>query len=339
MATYRTGTVTEIVGERAGLQRVRVAGLPQGDLAYCLTELVGTVGVGDDVIVNTTAVELGLGTGGWHVVHWNLARGELTQPGPDHIMKLRYTSLQCEVGTDELRHPNLPLSLRSTPVVACAVHSQIAAVAAVVKDLRPDATVVFVMSDGAALPIALSDLVDDLRSRALIDATVTAGHAFGGDLEAVGVPSALQLAVHVAGADVVIAGIGPGVVGTGTTLGNTGADAAWALSAARALDAAPILAVRASNHDPRARHRGVSHHSATVLRLASGPVWVARVPDDVASLPNVRVRDVAVPDTVALLASIRLRVTTMGRLPEDDPLYFHAAGAAGAVAVDLLDER
>ena len=26
------------------------------------------------VVLNTTAVELGLGTGGWHVVHWNLAR-------------------------------------------------------------------------------------------------------------------------------------------------------------------------------------------------------------------------------------------------------------------------
>jgi len=24
--------------------------------------------------VNTTAVDLGLGTGGWHIVHWNLAR-------------------------------------------------------------------------------------------------------------------------------------------------------------------------------------------------------------------------------------------------------------------------
>ena len=32
--------------------------------------------------VNTTAVELGLGTGGWHVVHWNLARTAATSPGP-----------------------------------------------------------------------------------------------------------------------------------------------------------------------------------------------------------------------------------------------------------------
>ena len=39
-----------------------------------LTQLTGRVDVGDAVVVNTTAVELGLGTGGWHVVHWNLAR-------------------------------------------------------------------------------------------------------------------------------------------------------------------------------------------------------------------------------------------------------------------------
>ncbi len=339
MPTFRTATVAEIVGERAGLQRVRVRGLPEGELAYGLTRQVGVVEVGDEVIVNTTAVELGLGTGGWHVIHWNLTRRELHQPGPDHIMKLRYTSLQSDVGTDELNHPDLPPSITATPVVATVVHSQVAAVAAVIKHLRPDSTVVYVMTDGAALPLALSNLVDDLLGRSLIDATVTAGHAFGGDLEAVGVPSALQLAVHVAGADVVIAGLGPGVVGTGTTFGHTGLDAAWTLAAARGMGAEAVLALRASSGDPRPRHQGVSHHSEAILRLAGGPVWVAPVPEEVRGLPNAEVRDIAVPDTVGLLADLELRVTTMGRLPEQDPLYFQAAGAAGAVAVDLLAGR
>ena len=65
--TFRTATVTALLEERPGLQRVDT------DLgrAYALTQLVGTVAVGDRVVLNTTAVELGLGTGGWHVVHWN----------------------------------------------------------------------------------------------------------------------------------------------------------------------------------------------------------------------------------------------------------------------------
>ena len=66
-----------------------------------LTQLTGPVDVGDAVVVNTTAVELGLGTGGWHVVHWNLARDEWSEPGPGHIMKARYTSLQADVGSTE----------------------------------------------------------------------------------------------------------------------------------------------------------------------------------------------------------------------------------------------
>ena len=106
MPTFRTAEVTELISARRGLQRVRVR-MPDGTdaRAYVLTQLVGECAVGDAVVVNTTAVELGLGTGGWHFVHWNLARDEFVSPGPEHIMKLRYTSLQFDAGTDELTHP------------------------------------------------------------------------------------------------------------------------------------------------------------------------------------------------------------------------------------------
>src|SRR5687768_18591050 len=102
MPTFRSGRVTEILSERAGLQRVRAATAPTArERAYVLTQLTGAVAIGDEVVMNTTAVELGLGTGGWHVVHWNLSRRELDQPGPGHIMKVRYTSLQADTGADE----------------------------------------------------------------------------------------------------------------------------------------------------------------------------------------------------------------------------------------------
>src|SRR5688500_4170461 len=215
MPSFRTATVRVLISERSGLQRVET----DEGRAYVLTGLVGPVAVGDRVVVNTTAVELGLGTGGWHVVHWNLSRPDerWSEPGSGHIMKLRYTSLQVDTGAGEAGE-ELPTSLEQLPVVACALHSQLPIVAVVVKHLEPEARIAYVMTDGGSLPIALSDTVHQLRTQGLVDLTITAGHAFGGDIEAVNVHAALALARH-HGADVVIAGIGPGVVGTGTKLG------------------------------------------------------------------------------------------------------------------------
>ncbi len=61
MPRFASAVVHEILSERRGLQRVELAG---GDRAFVLTELIGSVDVGDDVVVNTTAVDLRLGTGG-----------------------------------------------------------------------------------------------------------------------------------------------------------------------------------------------------------------------------------------------------------------------------------
>ena len=304
MPSFHTATVTEVLAERDGLQRVDT----DAGRAYVLTQLVGTVAVGDRVVLNTTAVELGLGTGGWHVVHWNLARDELVQPGPGHIMKVRYTSLQCDTGAAEEAH-EVPADLRGTPVVVGTLHSQVPIVAATFLDRRPDARIAYVMTDGAALPLALSDLVVAMRGAGLVHGTVTAGHAFGGDLEAVSVPSALALAVHALDADLVIVAMGPGVVGTGAALGTTAVEA-----------------------DARPRHRGVSHHVETVLRLTRSRVEVGLVPG--AELVDTRhdVQPVEVPDVPGLLAKRGVEVRSMGRGPADDPLFYAAAGAAGVLA-------
>ena len=69
MPSFREGRVASIVATRAGFQRVR---LEDGAEAYALTHLVGELSPSDRLIVNTTAVELGLGTGGAHVVHLKL---------------------------------------------------------------------------------------------------------------------------------------------------------------------------------------------------------------------------------------------------------------------------
>ena len=336
MPSFLSATVSEVLTARSGLQRVAT----DAGRAYVLTDLVGPVEPGDRVVLNTTAVDLGLGTGGWHVVHWNLAREAWSQPGPGHIMKLRYTSLQVDTGAAEEDHPDLPSRVEGLPVVACSLHSQVAVVAAVARHLRPDARIVYVMTDGAALPLALSDLAHDLRSRCVVDAVVTAGHAFGGDLEAVAVPSALALARHVAGADLAIVGMGPGVVGTASPLGTTAVEVAGIVDAAARMGARVALCCRASGADPRARHLGVSHHVATILGLAASDPEVPLPADLSAGLPPDVPGAVVVegPDVAPVLAALGIRVTTMGRGPADDVPFFAAAAAAGRWAADAVGE-
>ncbi len=319
--------MTQLLEERAGLQRVLVG----DERAYVLTDQIGPVALGDEVVFNTTAVDLGLGTGGWHVVHWNLSRREWSRPGPGHIMKLRYTSLQADTGaTEETVDPGSDLG--GVPVVACTLHSQVPIVAAAFLHRRPEARVVYVMTDGAALPIVLSDLVVAMRDGDLVHATVTAGHAFGGDREAVSMPSGLAIAAAVEHADLIIVGMGPGVVGTDSALGTTAVEAASVLDAAAALGGRPICCMRASGTDLRPRHRGASHHIATVLQLARTPVEVATVAGAEIEAPRHRVHLLEAIDAPALLRARGLHVTSMGRGPDDDPLFYAAAAAAGVLA-------
>src|SRR3954454_22124798 len=182
MPAFRSGRVERVLQERAGLQRVLVVLDGNVERAYVLTQLTGTVAPGDSVVVNTTAVDLGLGTGGWHVVHWNLERDEWAAGGGGHVMKLRHTSLQADTGAAE-EHGVAPAALDGMPVVACSLHSQIGPVAAALLDCQPAWRVAYVMPDAAALPLALSDLVAGLGAARFAHLTVTAGQAFGGEVE------------------------------------------------------------------------------------------------------------------------------------------------------------
>lgn len=354
MPSFATGTVVEIRSARPGLQRIRVsfdgAGTPES--AYVLTEITGAVEVGDEVVVNTTAVDLQLGTGGWHFVHWNLAVRDREAPGGGHIMKLRYTGSQLDTGSVEEDHPELGTvdSIEGMPVVVAELHSQVPAIALAVKLLRTSARVAYVMTDGAALPLALSDLVAELRARGLLDVTITTGHAFGGDYEAVSMPAALAAARHVAGADVAIVAMGPGIVGTGSRLGFTGFEVGPALDVAAALGGDNIAPLRVSFADPRPRHQGVSHHSITTLRLGCArpatlplPVLPAveavrvRADLEAAGLHRfhriVELPDGAVPDVVSEFETLGLAVSSMGRPAAADPALFLTAAAAGAYAI------
>lgn len=310
MSRFSTSIVASFHSEREGLQRVV---LDNGRRAYVLTQLIGPVAVGDRVVVNTTAVDLGLGTGGWDVVHWNLSRDEWSAAGGGHVLKLRYTSLQVDTGVAEEHAPTVADDIGGKPVVVCDLHSQLAAVAVGFAGATAG-SLSYVMTDSAALPLALSDLVAALRDRDLLAETISCGQAFGGDREAVNVPSALLLAAG----DAVVVAPGPGVVGTGTRMGFGGLEMAAVIDVAAALGGRPVVAVRYSDADPRPRHRRRSHHTDTVLALAAHDA-VAPVPPD---------------DWVGPV--IDVPVTTMGRTQAEDPELFRYAAWAGAVAAGLL---
>lgn len=324
--------VRAINSERDGLQRVSVE-LANGDVdnAYVLTHVIGPVAIGDEVVVNTTAVDLGLGTGGSHVVHWNLSRSEWSEGGAGHIMKARYTSVQIDAGAhEETTDYKEPQSLDGMPVVVCLLHSQLAAVAVAIKHVKPEAKIAFVMSDEASLPYAISDLANELRSKVVIDISISAGQAFGGDHEAVNVASGIGIAKSL-GADVVIVAPGPGVVGTGTKLGFGGLTAAGHIDAIAALGGTPIFALRYSEADARERHQGVSHQAMTVLeRCFSRPLAAApRGASDI-------YEEVDVPDMHALFTDTGLEVKTMGRSVSEDTSFFDWAAAAGILAAQSI---
>ena len=324
--SLRRGTVTAVLERLDDFARIEVDGAPC--VAYPL--LTGPVEVGDEVLVNVQARELGLGSGGFDLLHANLTRGLELPPEPGaHVMKLPYTPLQfARVHGEEARE--LPSLLEGTPVVACSLHSQVAPVCAALRGVQ----LAYVQLPGGALPVPLSDTVRALREEGLLELTIGAGACFGGDADAVNVHSALVLA-EVKGAKVVVASIGPGIVGTGTLLGHGGMAVADAVNAAHGLGGRPVLALRISELDARERHRGVSHHSRAVLSLRGGSyevAWPAGCPVEDAIADGATVVDV----TDWREACGELPLSHMGRGPDEDPWFFAAAFAAGRLARRLV---
>jgi hypothetical protein len=328
---------------------VEVEGLTERALAY--PALTGPAVVGDTVLLNTTAGALGLGTGGWHFVMAVEGQEDLDPPAPGHVMKLRYTPLQAKVqSVEEQGGPDreafeTATGLEAAPVAWVPLHSMLGAACAGAVAGGAE-RVVHVMTDGAALPAWFSRQVTALRDAGLLHAIVTAGQAFGGDVEAVNVFSGLLAARSVAGADAVVVADGPGKVGTATRWGASDVASGTALNAAGILGGRPVAALRLSFADPSYRHHGVSPHSVTVLSevaLLSVHVAVPTLDDerrgvvwDALKAAGLEERHQLVEVTgqpaVDLLAERGVPVETMGRSVEEDPAFFLAAGAAGVLA-------
>jgi hypothetical protein len=336
---------------------VTVNGVSIRALAY--PALVGVPRVGDRVLLNVSALEAGLGTGGYALVIAIPDRLPADEELPGHIVKSRYTPLQVMTASAEEQGSPSHDALREAdwiarmPVVVADLHSALPAILAGVYEShgtgaadRPN--VAYIMTDGGALPAWFSRTIAGLRDAGWLAAVITAGQSFGGDIEAVTVHSGLLTARHVVGADIAIVCQGPGNLGTGTRWGYSGVAAGEAVNAAATLGGRPVASLRLSFADPRDRHQGVSHHSLTAygrVALAACDVVIPELPEpqatriaaDTAQLAT-RHRLITVP-TRGLHEALRaspVPLSTMGRSLDEDPAYFLAAAAAGRHAAGMV---
>ena len=311
--SLRRGTVTALGERLVGLLRLEVDGM--ACVAY--PRLTGEVEVGDEVLVNEQARLLELGSGGFDILYANLTRG--LGLGPEegaHVMALPYTPGQVALRRGE-EDGELPETLDAMPVVLCTLHSQVAPVCAALAGKR----VAYVQVSGGALPVSLSDAVRTLKERDLLGTAIAVAPCLDGDVDCVTAAAAFVLAKRES-YDAVVCAIGPGIVGTGTRFGHGALSLADAANVAAALGGRPVITVRSSEADQRDRHRGVSHHTQSVVDLCLGEIVVAW-PDEIAT-----------DGWEDACADLPLR--HMGRGPDEDPAFFRTAFAAGVIARGML---
>lgn len=355
MIRTRIGTVITTCTGRRGVEECVVECEGRQVPALNVFAALGPLVPGERVLLNTTAVDLQLGTGGFHFVMARLASEPTEAPGPGHTMKLRYTPWQVRVTSVEERsgtdHASLKqaATLDGVPVVVCGLHSQ--ALAALIGASGCSATSAYVVNDAGALPAGLSRSLDDLSAAGIRPVVITAGHAFGGDLEAVNVHSALLAARHVVGAGLIVVSMGPGVTGTGTLMGHSEIRQGEDINAAAALGATVLAVPRLSDADSRPRHLGVSHHTLAVLGVvtlapalvimphASAPtrsVWLGQMePWDISRRHRLIWLDPS--PALQLLGRFPVALRTMGRDVDQEPHFFAAATLAGMTAATIAE--
>ena len=357
----------EITGAPKGASSL-MPGLQVRAVAY--ETLTGVPVAGERVRLEVSALDRVLGTGGHAMVSARLDALPADPPREGHLVKARYMPDQVMVtGVDEqgtthhdlLSQPIGDLDLEGMPVVVADLHSSLPAVLAGLRS--PDGArqphVVYVMTDGGALPLAYSRLVAALSEAGWLAGTVTAGQAWGGDIEAVSVHNALLAARHVLHADAAIVIQGPGNLGTETPWGFSGVACGDAVNAIATLGGRPVACLRVSQADARPRHLGISHHSMTAygrVALAGADVVVpilegalgaqVRREAEVLCEPRPgaaqhRLVEVPADGLMELLraaeAETGVRLSTMRRGLDEDTAAFIAAAAAGRHARRILD--
>lgn len=356
MINLKQGIVKEIVSHRDGLTEIAVELEEKLFSAVNYDFFTGDVKTDDRIILNTVAMDLNLGSGGKHFVLWNLRHNSLETFSEGHIMKLCYTPLQINcLSVEEQSSPYHKIikdknDLKKMPVIIGELHSQLPAVVSVIKEKNPLMKICYLMTDGAALPIVMSNLVHRLKKLGLLDTTITIGNAFGGDFEAVNVYSGLIAAKYAVGADIAVVIMGPGIKGTDTALGFTGIEQGAIINAVSSLNGFPVAIPRICFKDKRKRHFGLSHHtinSLTLAAIARATLVIPRLEEEKMKLIKDQLQQsgiydrhlVEIIESDSVLSTLRKYgledITTMGRRVKEVPEFFMAAGAAGIKVIEF----
>ena len=352
----RSAIVTEIIKNTMDVTEVMVTVESKSEKAVNYNALTGPIAIGDRVYINTSAVFLNLGTGGYHFVMHNARRNTQDfKQQAGHILKLRYTPLQLKVMTVE--EPASPYhtmikdacSIAGLKVIIGSLHSMLYPLVYLLKQDTPTLKIAYIMTDSACLPMAFSHTVHMLISTKQLDATITCGQAFGGQYETVNIYTALLTAKHICHADVAIVIPGPGVVGTATTLGFSNIEEGHIIDAVNTLHGVGINVARISFADERERHQGISHHTLTILSKithTSAHIAIPLLESYKKDIVDNQLKTHAIYDkhhiaymqenTLSAFENNHVNVQTMGRSLTQDADFFRSLGAAAILCLNLL---
>ncbi len=323
--------------------KIDIIKLRNGEKAINYRLITGEIKKNDRVLLNTTAVRLELGTGGYHFVICNLDntanKNKCNSPG--HIMKMRYTPQQlrtlCVEEKDSPYHAKMKkmVNLNGQIVVILPLHSLLAPLAIVFKKMFPDRNFIYIMTEGGSLNLDVSFLVKELTARNYIDNTITIGQCFGGDLEAVNIFTGLTAAKEVCNADIIVVSIGPGIVGTGTELGFSGVENVFVNYAVRVLGGKSFIVPRISLYEKRQRHYLISHHTVTLLNKLIDSKETVIFPQQKNIINRIKELKLDKKHEIIyykynkikkILIESGFKFNSMGRNLTDDPLFFITGG-------------
>ncbi|MCT4565232.1 MAG: DUF3866 family protein [Maledivibacter sp.] len=356
MLNLKTGIVEKIINVRGNAIELMVNVDNRSEKAIAYKGLIYDIYEGSKVILNTTAKDLKLGTGGYHFVLANPQNTIKESKEHGHIMKLRYTPIQIKVNSAEEQNSryhhvfNEFTSLERMPVLIGGLHSILTPIAVVLKALKSNIKIVYIMTDGGALPIDFSKNVYHLKEKGYIDGTITIGHAFGGDIECINIYNGLIAAKDILKCDICIVSMGPGIIGTGTKYGFTGTEQGSIIDAVTDLGGIPICVPRISFMDKRKRHYGISHHTITVLSKISKTRACIGIPKLMGEKDSIIKRQLSkynidkkhdvvfseINDIIEILKKTDIKMSTMGRYLEDDMDYFLTVGVNGKIAESFV---
>lgn len=358
MISFKRGKLVEIreSNEKICWLKVNIDGEIQSAVNY--VALTGMPKVGDTLILNTTAVELNLGTGGQHFVIGNEDIQSQELSGDGHIMKLRYTPMQLKcMACEEEDSPHYEKikgfkSLENSKFIVGTLHSMVAPISAHLKRKNPKLKINYIMTDGGALPIDFSKTVTTLKEKGIVDSTITVGQSFGGDYETVNIYTGLIVAKEVLKSDITIIAMGPGIAGTGTKYGFSGIEQGAIADAVNSLGGKAISVPRISFADARDRHRGISHHSITIFKEimnSKTDIVFPMLGEDETEFIKAQIREHGLRDIHNVyfecgdgikesLDSYGLKIKTMGRGYDEDRAFFETLGAVANYASRLGDD-